>query len=140
MGSCRRFRSSSFTSLSFARMRSPRHCLRSWKKPLRVFPQMWVNPRKLKVWFANTFLLASLGRVASELNQSGLVRMQRKRELPEPRAHRIEKAARVACPLEADYDIVRVADDYHVAGGLAPSPALGPQVQDVMEIDVGQKR
>jgi len=34
---------------------------------------------------------------------------------------------------------VGVAHDDHVAHGLAPSPAFGPQVEHVVQVDVGQQ-
>jgi hypothetical protein len=40
--------------------------------------------------------------------------------------------------LEAQRQIIGVAHDDHVAGGLAPSPALGSQVEDVVQVDVGK--
>jgi hypothetical protein len=42
--------------------------------------------------------------------------------------------------LEADHEVIRIAQDDHVARGLAPSPALGPQVEDVVQVDVGEQR
>jgi hypothetical protein len=42
--------------------------------------------------------------------------------------------------LEADDEVVGVPDHDHVARGLAPSPALGPEVEDVVEIDVREQR
>src|SRR3954453_22036485 len=79
-------------------------------------------------------------REAAELDQAGLVRMQRQRELLQPRAHRVPEAPGVGLVLEADHDVVRVAHDDHVARGLAPSPALGPEVEDVVQVEVGEER
>src|SRR4051812_29040413 len=36
--------------------------------------------------------------------------------------------------------VIRVTDDDHVARGLAPSPALGPEIERVVQVDVGQER
>ena len=41
--------------------------------------------------------------------------------------------------LEAGHQIIGIAHDDHVAGGLVPSPALGPQVEDVVQVDVGKQ-
>lgn len=65
-------------------------------------------------------------RKAAERDQAGLVRMQRQRELPQPFTHCIPEAPGIGFVLEADHDIVRVANDDHVAHGLAPSPTRGP--------------
>ena len=66
--------------------------------------------------------------------------MQRQRELLQPFAHRFEEAPGVGLVLEADDDIVGIAHDDHVARSLAPSPAVGPEVEDVVQVDVGQQR
>ena len=64
--------------------------------------------------------------MAAKLNQTGLLRMERQRELLQPRAHRIKKATGVALVLEANDHIICIPHDDHVAGGLTPSPAFGP--------------
>ena len=106
---------------------------------MRDLPQMKVNPRKLKVsglpsprrsrltaaWRPN-----SIRRVLSGWSDSA--------NSSKPRAHRVEEPTGVGLVLEADDDIVRIADDDHVACRLAPSPAVGPQVEDVVQVDVGQ--
>jgi hypothetical protein len=85
---------------------------------------------------AKPALLAVLRRIAAEHDQAGLVRVQRQRELPQPVAHRVPEAPSVVLMLEADHQVVGIPDHDHVARGLAPSPALGPKVEDVMKIDV----
>ena len=42
--------------------------------------------------------------------------------------------------LEADDEVVGVAHDDHIAGGHAPSPARGPEVEGVVQVDVGEQR
>ena len=81
-----------------------------------------------------------LRRKATELDQSGLVRMKRQRELPQPFAHRVPEAPGVGLMLEAHDEVVGVPDHDHVARGFAPSPALGPEVENVVEIDVREQR
>ena len=36
--------------------------------------------------------------------------------------------------------IIGIAHDDHVARGLPPSPACGPEIEDVVEVDVGEQR
>jgi len=44
---------------------------------------------------------------------------------------------RVECRPECiDIDVVEAHDD-HVAGSLALSPALGPQIEDIVQVDIG---
>jgi hypothetical protein len=59
-------------------------------------------------------LLAVLRRKAAELDQAGLVRVLRQRELPQPFAHRIPKAPGLALVLKADHGIIGIAHDDHV--------------------------
>src|ERR1019366_357548 len=84
--------------------------------------------------------LAVLRRKATELNQAGLLRMKRQRELPQPIAHRIPEASGVALMLETNDDVVGIPNHDHVARGLAPSPAFGPKIEDVVKVDVREQR
>ena len=63
---------------------------------------------------------------------------QRKR--PQPFAHIVPEAPGVGLMLEADDEVVGIPNHDHVARGLAPSPALGPEVENVVEIDVREQR
>src|SRR6516162_9725572 len=66
--------------------------------------------------------------------------MQRQRELLQPRAHDLQEASGLGLVLESDDEIVGIAHDDHVARGLTPSPALSPEIEDVVQVDVGKKR
>ena len=79
-------------------------------------------------------LLTVRRREAAELEQAGLLRMQRQPELSQPISHRCQQPLGVVPVLHADYDIVGVADNDDGPAGLAPSPALGPQVEDIMQV------
>src|SRR5262249_62358192 len=89
---------------------------------------------------ADTALLALGCCVAAELDQAGLVRMERQRECLEPLTHRIEEATCVVLLLKAGYQIIGIAHDDHVASGLLPSPAFGPQIEYVVQVDVAEER
>jgi hypothetical protein len=78
--------------------------------------------------------------MAAELDQPGLVRIKRQRKLAQSLAHRLQEAPGVVLALEPNDDIVGVAHDDHVARGLVPSPALGPEIVGVVQVDVGQER
>src|SRR6266567_3945641 len=121
-----RWRISSFIIRSFARMRSRRVFRLIRNLPLRDLPQMKVKPRKSKVLGLPSPRALVLHRQASELDQPRLLGMQRQRKLLQPLAHLVEEAPGIALVLEADDEVVSVAHNDHVAGGLAPSPALGP--------------
>src|SRR3982750_1235866 len=135
-----RRRSTSLTLRSVARMRSVRLFRWSWKVPRRDRPQMWVNPRKRKVsglpsprWARRSAAKRpnAIRRVLSGCSGSAN---------SSKRAHRVPEASGIGLVLEADHDVIRVADDDHVPAGLAPSPALGPEVEHVVQVDVGQGR
>ncbi len=42
--------------------------------------------------------------------------------------------------LETDHDIICISHDDHIARGLPPSPAFRPEVETVVQVDVGQER
>ena len=87
----------------------------------------------------DTAFLAIDRRVAAELNHAGLDRVERQRECREPLAHRIEETTCVVLMLEAGHQIIGVAHDDHVATGLLPSPAFGPQIENVVQVDVAKE-
>ena len=41
---------------------------------------------------------------------------------------------------KANDDIVGISHNHHPTRGLVPSPALGPKVEHVMQVDVGEQR
>ncbi len=84
-------------------------------------------------------VLFAIGRcVAAERDEAGLLRMQRQCELLQPSTHRVQEAPGITLVLEPDNEVVGVAHDDHVAGGLMPSPAMGPKIEDVVQVDVGK--
>ena len=119
-------------------MRSPRDFLRSGSR-LAGFVTDDTKPRNLKVSGLPSRASRGSAPRSAELDQAGLLRMQRQRELPQPFAHRVPEAPGVVLTLEADDDVVGIPDHDHVARGLAPSPAFGPEVENVMEIDVREQ-
>jgi hypothetical protein len=122
-------------------MRSRRDFLLIRKSPRRDLSQMSNKTKELEGFrFGASAPLAVLRRKAPELNQAGLIRMKRQRELPQPIAHRVPEAAGVSLMLETDDEVVSVPDHDHVARGFAPSPALGSEVEDIVEIDVREQR
>jgi len=90
--------------------------------------------------FAKPFPLAPYRSMAAECQQSGLLRMKLEPELLEPHSHRIPEALRIGLVLEAGHDIVGEPNEDYVAGGLSPPPLLGPQIEDVVQVDVGKQR
>jgi hypothetical protein len=135
-----RRRNSSLTLLSVARMRSRRVVLLTRNCPRLLRSQMKVKPRKLKVSGSEPVMSSSFCGKAAELDQAGLVRIERQRELLEPLAHIVPEAPGVRLVLEADDNVISIPHEDHVARGLVPSPARGPEVEHVMQVDVGEQR
>jgi hypothetical protein len=76
--------------------------------------------------FAQPALLAPRRRVATELDQPGLLRMQRQRKLLEPGAHHVEEPMGIGLVLEPGHNVVGISHDDHVAVRLLLSPTIGP--------------
>ena len=52
----------------------------------------------------------------------------------------VPEAPGVCLVLEADNNVIGITHEDHVARGLVPSPALGPEVEHVVQVDVGEQR
>src|SRR2546421_4937408 len=89
---------------------------------------------------AEPTLSASVRRKAAELDQASLFRIERQRELLEPLAHVVPESSGVSFVLKAHDEVVGIAHHDHVARGLAPSPALSPEVEHVVQVDIGEER
>ncbi len=83
--------------------------------------------------------LPALRGVAPELDQAGLVGVQRQPEALEPLAQVVEELLCVTEVLETAGEVVREAHD-DVAACLRPSPAAGPPVEDIVEVHVREQR
>ncbi len=90
--------------------------------------------------FAEPAPLTTLCRKTSELDQPGLLGMQRQRKPSQPLTHLFQKEPGIDMVLEADDKVIGIAHDNHVAGGQALSPAHGPEVKGVVQVDVGEQR
>jgi hypothetical protein len=90
--------------------------------------------------FAKPLPLSRLNRIAAKLDQSGLVRVELQRKLLQPVSHHAQEALAVSLMLKAHHNIISIADDDHVASGLTPSPAFGPEIEHIVQVDVGQER
>lgn len=89
--------------------------------------------------FAKTSFGSMFNRIAAKLNQPGLVRMQRQCKLLQPLSHIREKASGIDLMLKTDNTIVGIAHNDDVTLSMVASPPVCPEVEDVMEIDVGQQ-
>ena len=85
-------------------------------------------------------LLTSLGGEPAELDQSRLLRMQLQTELREPVVKVGEEPLGVLTALEAHDVVVGEPRQDHVPARVPRSPLVGPQVEDVVQVDVGKQR
>src|SRR5690242_4737598 len=83
---------------------------------------------------------AVLRRISTELDQSGLLQVETQRKLLKSRTHRVEEPTGVGLSLKADDDVIRKTEDDYIAGRLALSPTLRPEIKDIVQVDVGEQR
>jgi hypothetical protein len=76
----------------------------------------------------------------TKLDQPRLVGMKRQSKARKPHFEIGKELLRLMLVLKADDAVVRVTHDDHVAGGAVSAPPVGPQIVDVVEIDVRQER
>src|SRR5215217_5230276 len=81
-----------------------------------------------------------LGREAAKLDQTRLGRAQLQAEPRQPAAKFTPEALRVVMALEADDEVVGVAHDDYLAARVPLSPLVGPEVEGVVQVDVGKQR
>ena len=79
------------------------------------------------------------GGIAPELNQAGLVRVQFQPELPHAVLPFGKEPLRVGTMFESQHRIIRKADHDHVTRGVMPAPVPDPQIENIMQEDVGQQ-
>src|SRR5271154_862789 len=84
-------------------------------------------------------VLTLLGRVATEADQPGFRRVQCQFELTHSLMQVMQESLRLMLMLEADNGVVRITDDDHVAGRLA-APAVGPEIEHVVQVHVRENR
>src|SRR5215472_16238501 len=75
-----------------------------------------------------------------ELNQPRLLAMQFQAELRQPLSKLPEETFGFCPALEAHHQIVGVADDNYFAHRHFLAPGFYPQVENVMQVDVGEQR
>ena len=71
---------------------------------------------------------------------AGFLRVNRESELPQSALHGYTEAPGIVSFVEPDDDVIGVSDHYHIACGIATSPLMRPQIEDVVEVYVCQQR
>ena len=78
--------------------------------------------------------------MAAKADQPGFVRVQRQFELAHSLLEIVKERPCLMLMLKADDGVVRIADDDHVARRLCEAPAVDPQIEHIVQIDVRQNR
>ena len=78
--------------------------------------------------------------IPAKFDEPRFVGMQRQAEPRETLAQFGEEAFRFPSMLESHDEIIRKTDDDHIAARLRPTPSLDPEVEDVVQVDVGEQR
>ena len=89
-----------------------------------------------RLGFPEAPLSASARSVTPELDQSGLLGMQFQPESRQSPGEITPEGHSISMVLGPDHEVVRVSHDGHKTTGARPSPAPGPEVQDMVQIQV----
>ena len=79
---------------------------------------------------------SSLGRIATELDQTRLRLVKFQPELRKTCAEFFQTRLRFMLMLKTDHEIVRVAHDDHVAAAAVASPPFNPEIENVVQVHV----
>src|SRR5206468_2983086 len=90
--------------------------------------------------FPGAPLLPVRGGEPPELDQPRLAGVQLQPELREPLAQVVQEPARILVLLETHDEVVREPHDDHLAARHVTPPPVGPQVEDIVQVNVRQQR
>ena len=108
---------------------------------LPCLPAAMREPQEVEgLRFALSLAASVVPGEAPELDQPRLVGVQLQPELAQPLGDRTLKRSASSLELEPGNPIVGIPHRDHVAPGMAPPPLLDPQVERVVQVDVGQER
>src|SRR5207245_5176889 len=79
-------------------------------------------------------------RMAAKLDQARLVRMQAQREAFQPLAQGRQKPLGIGPVLKAGDEVVGISHDDDVPLGVTVSPLPRPEIESVVQVDVGEQR
>ena len=91
------------------------------------------------LWLAQTSALSVLGRMASELDQPRLFRVQFQLELRHSFFQFRPESFGIVLKLEPNHDVVGITHHDYIAVRTLPTPCLNPEIEDVMEVDIRQQ-
>jgi hypothetical protein len=92
------------------------------------------------LWLPQSSSRSTLGRKAPKLDQTSFLRMQRQSKLLYPLAQIRQKARGILQVLETDDSVIGIPHHNNIATGIATSPPLCPEVEDIVKKYVGERR
>ena len=128
--------------LSEGRTHSLRHRVtmdREPAVPFRLGTLMSETQKVESLRSALTVSVATLNRVLSKLDQASLVLVQFQPKLGKPRVECFQARRCLAVAFETNHKVIRVTHNHHVSAALL-APPFDPQVEDVVQVHVGQQR
>jgi len=109
-----------------------------------IAPLLSANMRKAQKIKCLRFFLALLpcigNRIRTKFNNLGLIWMQRQRKRSESLCKLLSEGLSILSLLKTNDYIVSPSYYDHITPGLLLPPCLGPQIKDIMQIHIGQKR
>jgi hypothetical protein len=83
--------------------------------------------------------LAIFGCKQAELDESGLLGVQFQIEAPKAFTQVLLELQGISAILETDNDVVGKTNDHHFPSSGLPPPLISPEVEHVMQIDIGKQ-
>src|SRR5512132_476361 len=85
-------------------------------------------------------LCSLLGGEPPQADQARLVGVERQPEPGQTIGQVLAESLGVGLMLKPQHDVVGVPDDDHLTAGVPSAPVLSPEIEDVVQVDVGQQR
>src|SRR3954471_323050 len=106
-----------------------------------LFPLMSREAREVEgLRFPFPFAFAIRFGIPPELDSARLDRVEIQSELPQSFSHALAETICIRFPLEPENDVIRIADDDHVASRMFPAPDVHPEIEHIMMIDIRKER
>src|SRR5450756_1450990 len=110
-------------------------------RPIPVLPADVREAKEVEgLRLAFSFSFPALFGMPPELDPARFFRVQFQPELPHPFSQLLTKTVCVSSPLEAEDDIICIAEDDHLTPRMLLAPDVHPEIKHIVEIDVGKDR
>jgi len=102
--------------------------------------EMGKPQKRERLWFPFATPLPSSRSEPPELDQSCFVRMQFQTKLCQPFSKFFQEPFSFYSVLKAHHQIIGVTNDNHIASRRFLAPDFNPEIEDVMQVHVGEQR